>query len=408
MEAIAPTGYKKTKVGIFPTDWEISNLSNVVKPIIREIDKPSESYWRLGLRSHGKGTFHEFVKNPEDISMDKLYVVNENDLIVNITFAWEHAIALANKDDENKLVSHRFPTYQFKNSNSPYFFKYYVLQPRFKYQLENISPGGAGRNRVMNKTDFLKLEVPIPPRKEQEKITLILNIWDEAIIKQEQLIKEKTQLKKGLMQKLLSGEIRFDGFSDKWQEAKLGDIGEIYKGKGISKDEITELGIPCIRYGELYTVYGEKIDQVISKTNIDSKNLFLSKKNDIIIPASGETATDIATASCVLHDNIALGSDLNVIRTKQNGVFLSYYLNRIAKKRIAAIAQGVSVVHLYSSQLNSLLLKLPSLQEQQKIAEILGIADDEINLLKNELEELKQQKKGLMQKLLTGEVRVKI
>ncbi|MBD3842510.1 MAG: restriction endonuclease subunit S [Campylobacterales bacterium] len=190
-----------------------------------------------------------------------------------------------------------------------------------------------------------------------------------------------------------------------WEVVRLGDICIFYKGKGISKENLSEEGIPCIRYGELYTTYNEKIDNVISKTNVDVKELFLSKSNDIIIPASGETAIDIATASCVLHDNIALSGDLNVIRTKENGIFLSYYLNVVAKHRIASIAQGVSVVHLYSSQLENLFLSLPPLKEQEKIAEILTTWDEAITKQTELLEAKELLKKALMQKLLSGEVR---
>ncbi len=190
-----------------------------------------------------------------------------------------------------------------------------------------------------------------------------------------------------------------------WEVVKLGNICKFYKGKGISKENLSEEGIPCIRYGELYTTYNEKIDNVFSKTNVDIKELFLSKSNDIIIPASGETAIDIATASCVLHDNIALSGDLNVIRTKENGIFLSYYLNVVAKHRIASIAQGVSVVHLYSSQLENLFLSLPPIKEQEKIAEILTTWDEAITKQTELLEAKELQKKALMQKLLSGEVR---
>ena len=190
-----------------------------------------------------------------------------------------------------------------------------------------------------------------------------------------------------------------------WEVVKLGNICKFYKGKGISKENLSEEGTPCIRYGELYTTYNEKIDNVISKTNVDIEELFLSKSNDIIIPASGETAIDIATASCVLHDNIALSGDLNVIRTKENGIFLSYYLNVVAKHRIASIAQGISVVHLYSSQLENLFLSLPPLKEQEKIAEILTTWDEAITKQEELVKAKELQKKALMQKLLSGEVR---
>lgn len=190
-----------------------------------------------------------------------------------------------------------------------------------------------------------------------------------------------------------------------WEEVTLGDIATFLKGKGISKKDISENGIPCIRYGELYTTYNEIIDNVYSKTNLDEKDLVLSEKNDIIIPASGETAIDISKASCVMLDGIALGGDLNIIKTKQNGAFLSYYLNSVAKLDIARLAQGISVMHLYGSQLATLTIKLPPLKEQEKVAEILSSCDEHIKNLKNLKSELEKEKLHLMNELLSGKTR---
>jgi type I restriction enzyme S subunit len=133
-------------------------------------------------------------------------------------------------------------------------------------------------------------------------------------------------------------ELRFKEFDDQWQENKLSEIGVFKKGKGISKSDIDENGIlECIRYGELYTTYTEIISKVVSKTNIPSKELILSEYNDVIIPASGESNLDIATASCVLKSGVAYSGDLNIIRTNLNGVFLSFYLNNKRKKDIASL-----------------------------------------------------------------------
>ena len=166
--------------------------------------------------------------------------------------------------------------------------------------------------------------------------------------------------------------MRFPGFEGDWEVKKLGEIAKFSKGKGISKIDVVEDGATeCIRYGELYTHYGETVDEIKSKTNIDKSSLVLSEANDVIIPASGETQIDIATASCVLKSGVALGGDLNIIKTSNNGVFLSYYLNSSKKMEIARLSQGISVVHLYSSQLALLNLKLPILSEQNKIATFL-------------------------------------
>ena len=196
--------------------------------------------------------------------------------------------------------------------------------------------------------------------------------------------------------------LRFPAFIQDggWKEYKLGDIAQFYKGKGISKNNVTENGtIPCIRYGELYTHYKEVINEVTSYTDLSIDDLFMSKANDIIIPSSGETKEDIATASCVLRNNVALGGDINVIRTSNNGVFLSYYLNNAKKHDIAKIAQGISIIHLYNEQLRNLSIEIPNLEEQQEIAECLSSIDSYISSVSGKVEQLKAHKKSLLQKL---------
>ena len=197
-------------------------------------------------------------------------------------------------------------------------------------------------------------------------------------------------------------KLRFPEFWDEgeWEESQLETVATFAKGKGISKSDISIDGmLPCIRYGELYTHYKETINSVVSYTDLPSNNLVLSQANDVIIPASGETQIDIATASCVLKSGIALGGDLNIIRTKMNGIFLSYYMNNAKKKAIAQLAQGISVVHLYSSQLRRLDINIPELPEQQKIADCLFSIDELITAQAQKLDTLKTHKKGLMQQL---------
>jgi len=200
--------------------------------------------------------------------------------------------------------------------------------------------------------------------------------------------------------------LRFTQFNEEWNKTSLGDIATFSKGKGISKSDISEDGlIECVRYGELYTEYDEIIEEIVSKTNLDKKGLVFSEYNDVIIPSSGETQLDIATASCVLKSDVALGGDLNIIKTPYNGVFLAFYLNNKKKKDIARFAQGNSVVHLYSKQLALLKLKLPTIPEQQKIATFLTMVDKRIQALERKKELLEQYKKGVMQKIFNREIR---
>jgi len=202
------TGKMRLK-GFEGTKWKIQPLENFIKPIVREVPKPSTPYLGIGLRSHGKGTFLKHDEQPEKNSMDNFYVVRPNDLIVNITFAWEQAIAIVRPEDDGALASHRFPTYTFiEDKGHPDFFRFYILQPRMKFMLQMISPGGAGRNRVMSKSDFIKLEFLLPEYKEQTAIAQVLQAADKEI----SLLKAKAgkfrEQKKGLMQVLLTEKKR--------------------------------------------------------------------------------------------------------------------------------------------------------------------------------------------------------
>ena len=197
--------------------------------------------------------------------------------------------------------------------------------------------------------------------------------------------------------KLNVPNLRFPEFQGEWEEERLADIADLYKGTGISKDQLSDDGEPCILYGELYTKYkSETIREVISKTNIDNTKLVRSKANDVIIPCSGETAEDIATARCVLNGNILLGGDLNIIRLHgYDGAFMSYQLNGRRKYDIAKVAQGVSVVHLYGEHLKGVKTINPCLEEQKKIAKLLSLLDERIATQNKIIEKLESLIKGL-------------
>ncbi|WP_129630979.1 restriction endonuclease subunit S [Candidatus Oscillochloris fontis] len=200
--------------------------------------------------------------------------------------------------------------------------------------------------------------------------------------------------------------LRFAEFRDagEWEEKSLGGIASFYKGKGISKADINLKGETlCIRYGELYTIYNEIINEVISKTGLPASELFLSQKNDVLIPSSGETKLDIARASCVLLDGVALGGDLNILRTNENGIFLSYLLNGSLKIEIAKKAQGDTVVHLYANQLKLLKVLIPKPLEQQRIADCLDSLDELIATQSQKLDALRVYKSGLLQHLFPAE-----
>ena len=201
--------------------------------------------------------------------------------------------------------------------------------------------------------------------------------------------------------------LRFPEFSGEWREKYLGQIAEIIKSHGISKEQLSAKGSPCILYGELYTKYKfEIINDIYSKTTLNSSRLVKSQANDVIIPCSGETAIDISTARCVPYNNILLGGDLNIIRLQsQDGGFFAYQLNGVRKREIACIAQGVSVVHLYGENLRKIKVYYPSIEEQRKITSLLLLIDKRIATQNKIIEDLEQLKSALSDQLYSGQLR---
>ena len=191
--------------------------------------------------------------------------------------------------------------------------------------------------------------------------------------------------------------LRFPEFNGEWEKKRISEFCTLLKGTGISKDQLSTNGNPCILYGELYTKYkAEIINEVLSCTELDANTLVKSKVNDVIIPCSGETAIDIATARYVPFDDVLLGGDLNILRSnKVNGSFLAYQLNGKRKYDIARVAQGVSVVHLYGEHLKNIVISLPVIEEQQKISRLLHLLDERIATQNKIIEKLLSLIKGI-------------
>jgi len=287
------------------------------------------------------------------------------------------------------------------------FLKYYLEDSRTKHKLLSWAQGGT--MGVLNAEMLKALPVPIPPLSEQKKIARILSTWDKAIETVEKLIENSQAQKKALMQQLLTGKRRLPGFDDGWLTYKLSEIFHFKKGKGLSKGEINSDGkYKCILYGELYTKYAEIIHTVASRTN--SNNALNSAVGDVLIPCSTTTSgIDLANTTCLQESNVLLGGDITVLRPKNQNIdpeFVAYLLTHVKKHEIARLAQGITIIHLYGRDLKNIAITLPGIIEQKEIVKVMKNSDKEIDLMNVQLNHLQDEKKALMQQLLTGKRRV--
>ena len=186
----------------FTEDWEQRKFGEIVQKYEDPVETPAEGYMRLGIRSHAKGTFHSYVEKGKELETAKMFRVAANNFIVNITFGWEHAVAITDESDAGKLVSHRFPQYSFKEGMNPRFFKYLILDECFRHHLELSSPGGAGRNRVLKLNEMLEYKMKFPQMEEQEEIAIYFEQLDNLITLHQHKCEELQNIKKFMLKNM--------------------------------------------------------------------------------------------------------------------------------------------------------------------------------------------------------------
>ena len=196
-------------------------------------------------------------------------------------------------------------------------------------------------------------------------------------------------------------KIRFKGFTKDWEQRKLGDVAEFSKGNGYSKGDLIESGTPIILYGRLYTKYETIISEVDTYVEAKEGSVY-SKGGEVIVPASGETAEDIARAATVDKSGILLGGDLNVVMPNKdiNPAFLAISIsNGNSQRELSKKAQGKSVVHIHNEEIRNLVIPFPNKVEQNKIVAYFANLDHLITLHQRKCEQTKKLKKYMLQKM---------
>lgn len=251
--------------------------------------------------------------------------------------------------------------------------------------------------------------IHLPSLPEQKAIASALSAFDEYISDLAALIEKKKAIREGAVTDLMTGKTRLTGYTAPWGSATLGTIGTFTKGAPLSKAAITETGTPFILYGELYTTYGEVTYVVHRHTKQSAPAECISRVGDVIIPTSGETAEEIATACCVMAPGVILAGDLNIYRAPDmDGRFISHVINHVINRKIAEVAQGISIIHINAKALGKMMISYPQREEQSAIADVIDEMDTEINSLEAEREKMIQIREGAMNDLLTGRVRLSL
>lgn len=384
--------------------WQRRRIGELLQEISRPIALNDAANYNLVTvkRSRG-GVVRRDIKKGKSIAVKSQFVIQAGDFLISKRQIVHGACGIVPVELDDSIVSNEYSVLQCTDLLDSRFLNYLTHTIHFQQTCFHSSIGVHIEKMIFKLEDWFHWKIDVPPVAEQQRIAACLDSVNEKL----NALRRKHELlqayKRGMMQKIFSQELHFkaddgSGFPE-WEKITLGDIASVSKGQGVSKDDVVKKGIPCIRYGELYTTYSEVINKIVSFIDAGSSGYVNGQINDILIPASGETALDISTASCLKIANVAIGGDINIIRGDFNGVFLAYYLKNFKRLDIARLAQGISVVHLYGSQLKNLKLEIPQSEEQQKIANFLSAIDAKIDAVAGQIEKMQQFKKGLLQQM---------
>ena len=392
-QGIVPEGYKKTKSGILPESWSVRTIAECLERVEHPVEvQANEMYTQIGIRSHGKGLFYKEPVTGDSLGNKSVFWIEPDCFILNIVFAWEQAIGKTTQAEAGMIGSHRFPMYRPINGSIDIdYLISYLLTKRGTDILEAASPGGAGRNRTLGQDRFMKSRIVLPPLDEQQKIAEILSTQDKAIELQGRKIEELKRFKKGCLEKMFPRkgqkvpEKRFPGFTGDWEQRKLGDLLQTLPFKQFLKEPEPDGKYEIIQQGN---------EPVIGFAN----GTPCGDYKDVVI--FGDHTLSLYKPQ---HPFFVATDGVRIVKGQQDtdGYYLLSLLERYKPqsegyKRYYSILADTNCITTYNTS------------EQEKIGVFFKLLDHLITLHQRKLEEMKKQKKALMQLLLTGIVRVRL
>ena len=294
-------------------------------------------------------------------------------------------------DVKNLLLNQRCGLIRAKGN--PYFLSCLLKTHTFLNQFFESATGGTGNQANVSTKAMEMFSVNTPSLKEQEKIGQLMALLDERIATQSKIIEDLKKLKSAIIENHYNQTEK--------QTASIADLGEPFSVGNLAKDDLTETGMPCVVYGELFTTYGETISQIESHTN-KTTGMILSKKGDLLFPSSTTVdAMSLIAPSVINVDGVILGGDMFGIHINHNynAQYLSYYFNHIAKRQLAKFAKGSTIIHLHYADIEKAKLLLPSLEEQNRMAKCIMSLDAKINIENFFISLLNSQKTHLLRQM---------
>jgi len=414
------SGYIQTEIGEIPNDWNLKLLKEI-----------SSMHGRIGWQGLKQSEFTDYPDDPflitgmnfkdGEIRWREVYHIPEQRYNEAPQIQLRPDDVLVTKDgtigkllfvkeipypEKASLNSHLLV---FRPLNMCYFPKFLYYQLSSKYFKNYVEIGKSGTTFFgLSQEAFGNYLLPIPQTlDEQRAIAAVLSDVDDLIGAINRLIAKKRDIKRAAMQELLTGKKRLPGFIGKWNDCFLADIGIFSKGKGLMKDDIVDDGVPCIRYGEIYTQYNDYTNQLYSHISPEvAKESQRIRKGDLLFTGSGETAEEIGKCITYLGEEEAYaGGDVIIFSPIENdSMFLSYLMNHTSiVDQKARMGQGEVIVHISARNLALVKLHLPPLQDEERaIAIVLCQLDADITALAARRDKTILLKQGMMQELLTG------
>jgi len=387
--------YYKTEIGRIPLDWKVKKINEVAyvnKNSLNNNTSEDYEFFYYDLSAVNKGKVNhpcEKIKLENAPSRAKR-LFKKNDILMSTVRPNLQGFAYVTFDSTDCVCSTGFAVIEGKNE----FDSMYLYQNLYSHVITNqVNKLIVGSNYpAINGKDVENLKIPFPDdENERKKIASILYTWDKAIGLKEKLIEQKKEQKKGLMQKLLTGEWRFPGFDDKWNKALLGDVCTITTGNKDTQNKVEGGKYPffvrsqTVERIDTYSFDGEAILTAGDGVGVGKVFHYINGKFDF-------------------HQRVYKLSNFKGI----NGYFLYCYFSQNFMRQIRKYNAKTSVDSVRMEMLTGMEVPLPPITEQNTIAEFFKTVEKEIELLEKEVNLLKRQKKGLMQLLLTGKVRVQV